>query len=215
MNVPSEQYFVGTQKSHNSIDPTIPIIGKINSKYKTVSFNPRITIYPFNPSENIHSPKRSLHDSLGNSDEKTTTDCKLLDNFHTPLDADVSPPLSFKISQRIPREPIVQLPNPLLANIIPPTSPLDATSSQNQANSQKKFPELDEVLPPTSQIDATPSQKPTFSQSRLTRRLHRQTLKDYRTNIPLSKKYFVPKSGKYDSKRAQTKFNDINGNKRH
>ena len=184
--VSSGKNFICKQKSPNSILPLHPVSREIIS-------NPHISISPLNPSENIYWPDRSPFDSLENPDEETTPDPKLIDNLRAPLDADLTSPLSFENSQQIPREPKNQKNNPQLNKIEPPTSPLDVISSQNLPNCQINDPQIDKIIPPTSQLDATSSQNPTFSQPRLTSRLHRQPVKDYRTNIPLSKNYYDPK----------------------
>ena len=129
------------------------------------NFNPHITVSLFILSEHKLSSERFSYDSLEYFDKQTISDPNLIDTLRTLSDAELSAPLSFENSQQIPREP----------------------------KKIKKNPRIDEIKTPTSPLDATSSHNPNLSQPRLTSRLRRQPVKDYRTDIPLSKVNFDPK----------------------
>ena len=155
----------------NYLIPFYPIasfLWNLFQKYKTVSFNLRITISPISQSENILSPETSPYDSLKNFDEQTTPDANLIHNLRTTADAHLPFPLSFENSQQTSKEPNIQMNNPQVDDITPATSPLDATSSQNLPNSQTNNPPKVEKISPLSEIDAALSRTPNFSKPRLT-----------------------------------------------
>ena len=108
--------------------------------------------------ENENSPEKSPYDSLENSEEVTTPDPNFIDNVRTPFDADLS--LHYLLKNR---------------------------DKYQESQRIKKKPQLAKILPPMSPLDATSSQNRNFSQPRLTGRLRRQPVKDYRIYIPLSK----------------------------
>ena len=145
--------------------PVVPHLEKLLQQYKTVSFQPHITISSFNPAGELYAPERLPYGSLEDSGNETTPDFFSTDRHQTSInspDDDTSSPLIFDNSQQ------------------PPTT----------LNDQANTIQTDTITPTAPPLGATSYQTSVYSQFRTTRYLRRQPVKDYSTHIPPSKYYF-------------------------
>ena len=102
---PQQKSFLHTEFTYFAL-PQDPYLENIFQKYKTVSFNRRITLSPFYTLRNIQSRGRSLYDSLENSEQNGTPNPILPDKLRIPVDAALSSLLPFEIYKKYQKSQI-------------------------------------------------------------------------------------------------------------